>query len=171
MNADNFKMKLKDLETRICSMALIHEKLYKNDRISKLNVSEYLTELADYILESYAATSTKLHFNIKVENVEYGIDALIPLGLILNETISNSIKHAFKDDVEGEITIHLSNTEESTFLLIADNGVGSDISTDQLKEKSLGLELIFDLTDQLDGALELQKENGFTYKFNFPRLK
>lgn len=170
MTKDNYKMKLKDIETRIRSMALIHEKLYKSDKISKLNIKDYLTELTGNIIDSYE-TSTKINFSLNVDEVEYGIDTLIPLGLILNEAISNSIKHAFKGQSEGSILIDLHDVNGSTELLIKDNGKGSNLSIEELKTESLGLELILDLTEQLDGQLKLDTTNGFAYSFIFPRLK
>lgn len=170
MNESNFRIKLKDIENRIRSMSLIHERLYKNDKISSLNVKDYLTELTDHIVNSYE-TDAKLDLIIEVDDVEYGIDTLIPLGLIMNEAISNSIKHAFKEKENGCIKIGLSNTEDSSILEIADDGIGTDTSLEELKEGSLGMELISDLTEQLDGKMELQSKNGFTYKFIFPRLK
>ena len=170
MNESNFKEKLKDIETRIQSMSLIHEKLYKTEKLSKLNVKEYLTELAGNIQASYEV-SNDLDFELNVDEVEFGIDSLIPLGLIMNETISNSIKHAFKDVQSGVISITLKNYTDRTELIISDNGIGSDRTMEKLKEESLGLELILDLTEQLDGKVQLKTTGGFAYKFDFPRLK
>ena len=91
--------------------------------------------------------------------------------MIVNETISNSLKHAFEGKDGGEINISLNNTDEKTILTIKDNGIGADMTLSELKEESLGMELIYDLTDQLDGKITLSTERGFEYKFIFPRLK
>lgn len=170
MDENNFREKLKALETRIRSMSLIHEKLYKNDSISKLNVKEYLSELKAYILESYE-TDTEIEFDLDVEEQMYDIDSLIPLGLIMNETISNSIKHAFNGNRSGKISVKMYSDDKFTYLFIDDNGKGSGKSMDQLKHESLGMELITDLTEQLDGKLTFSSQNGFSYHFIFPRLK
>ena len=84
---------------------------------------------------------------------------------------SNSIKHAFEGKDSGTIFVQLTNTETETNLIISDDGIGADLSIEELKEESLGMELLYDLTDQLDGELKLDTTKGFKYHFNFPRLK
>lgn len=170
MNPNNYTEKLKELENRIRSMSLIHEKLYKSEHISKLSVKDYITELSSNLLESYEIQE-KIDFNISIDEAEYGIDSLIPLGLILNETISNSIKHAFQGKDGGLITVSLKNTIDSTTLIVKDDGIGADLPIEELKNESLGMELLFDLTYQLDGKLTLDTNDGFNYLFKFPRLK
>jgi two-component sensor histidine kinase len=151
-------------------MSLIHEKLYKTESLSKLKVKDYFVDLIDNVQDSYElAENVKITHNI--DGTELGIDSLIPLGLIVNETISNSFKHAFEGKNSGKITIELKNTENQTTMKISDNGIGADLTISELKEESLGMELIYDLTDQLDGILSLSTAQGFNYEFIFPRLK
>ncbi len=170
MNQSNFKQKLIEIENRIRSMSLIHEKLYKSDNISKLDFKEYVEELIGHIKGSYE-TQTDIEIKLKVQQVKYGIDTLIPLGLILNECISNSLKHSFEGLEKGSIIVELNEIENGTILLIQDDGIGADLSIDELKEESLGMELVWDLTEQLDGTVSLSTEKGFHYQFNFPALK
>jgi two-component sensor histidine kinase len=170
INPSNYVQKLRELENRIRSMSLIHEKLYKTESLSKLKVKDYFVDLIDNVQDSYElAENVKITHNI--DGTELGIDSLIPLGLIVNETISNSFKHAFEGKNSGKITIELKNTENQTTMKISDNGIGADLTISELKEESLGMELIYDLTDQLDGILSLSTAQGFNYEFIFPRLK
>ncbi|MFT4603204.1 MAG: two-component sensor histidine kinase/Flp pilus assembly protein TadD [Arenicella sp.] len=170
INPSNYSEKLKELENRIQSMSLIHEKLYKSDSLSRLNVKEYVAELSANLITSLDFKEN-IEFKFEIDDAEYGIDSLIPLGLILNESISNSIKHAFEGKESGTIFVRLKNSETETNLMISDDGIGADLSIDELKEESLGMELLYDLTDQLDGELKLDTTKGFKYQFNFPRLK
>ena len=111
----------------------------------------------------------KLKFDL--EEREFGIDTLIPLGLIINEAIANSLKHAFYDRTEGNVWISIHSNKEHTCMTIKDDGLGADLTLDELKEDSLGMELIISLTEQLDGKVELITGNGFEYQFEFPILK
>jgi two-component sensor histidine kinase len=171
MNAKNFKEKLVETENRIRSMALIHEKLYKTGNLASLSVRNYIEELAINILESYENHNVNIKLKFDLEDREYGIDTLIPLGLIINEVLSNSIKHAFYERTEGNIWISIHSNGPISNMKIKDDGIGADLTFDELKEDSLGLELIDSLTDQLDGKLDLHTENGFEYSFEFRILK
>lgn len=170
VNASNFKEKLNEIQNRIKSMSLIHEKLYKNDKISKLSVKEYLQDLCDHIMQSYE-TNAKIFFHFDIDEKELSIDTLIPLGLILNETISNSIKHGFYDRTEGNIVVSLKNLTNASEMKIEDDGIGADLTFDELKDESLGMDLVESLTDQLDGQFSLATSDGFKYSFTFPLLK
>lgn len=169
MNQSNFKEKLIEIENRIRSMSLIHEKLYKSDSISKLDFKEYVMELSGHIKNSYE-NDNPVEILINVRPVKYGIDTLIPLGLILNECLSNALKHSFEGLNQGTINIELEDNSSTTTLRIMDNGIGADLNIDELKEESLGMELIWDLTNQLDGEVRLNTEHGFHYEFIFPSL-
>jgi two-component sensor histidine kinase len=171
MNAKNFREKLMETENRIRSMALIHEKLYKTGNLASLSVRNYIEELSFNILESYENHKVKIKLKFDLEEKEYGIDTLIPLGLIINEVLSNSIKHAFFEREEGNIFISIHSEGNRSVMKISDDGIGAELTFDELKEDSLGLELIDSLCDQLDGKLELNTENGFSYTFDFKILK
>ncbi len=171
MNAKNFKEKLVETENRIRSMALIHEKLYKTGNLASLSVRNYIEELAINILESYENHNVNIKLKFDLEDREYGIDTLIPLGLIINEVLSNAIKHAFYERSEGNIWISIHSNGPISHMKIKDDGIGADLTFDELKEDSLGLELIDSLTDQLDGKLDLNTETGFEYSFEFRILK
>ena len=170
MNAKNYKEKLMETENRIRSMALIHEKLYKTGNLASLGVKNYIEELSFNIIESYENHNVKIKLTFDLEEKEYVIDTLIPIGLIINEVLSNALKHAFYEREQGTVAISLHSNEKNTIMIIKDDGLGADLTLDELKEDSLGLELILSLTDQLDGELVLNTEDGFQYKFIFPLL-
>jgi len=164
----NYKARLADTENRIRSMALVHEKLYKSADLSKLDSESYIVELAQNLMSAFEFNEEiKLDFDIK--NIKFSIDTLIPLGLIINEAISNSIKHAFTGLEGGYITLSLKQKEDIV-LIISDNGIGADLSYEELSEDSLGMELIESLCDQLSGEFTLDTTNGFCYTFTFARL-
>ena len=150
-------------------MSLIHEKLYKSSNLAKLKIKNYIQDLCFTILETYES-DVKIDFSFEIEEQEFGIDTLIPLGLIINELLSNSIKYAFEGKTEGHIDIALSFSEDETVFILKDNGMGADLTWEELKEDSLGLELVESLTEQLDGKMDLETSTGFHYTFTFPLL-
>ncbi len=170
MTEGNFHEKLMETENRVRSMALIHEKLYKSENLSSLSVRNYIEELSIHVSESYE-NNLKVKYRFDVEQREYRIDSLIPLGLIINEILSNSMKYAFFERESGNISIRMVSDESTTWLNISDDGLGADLTLENLKEGSLGMDLILSLTEQLDGELHLNTKNGFHYEFKFPRLK
>lgn len=169
INKNNYKERLNEIENRISSMALVHEKLYQSNDLSKLQVKTYIRDLSINILESYQ-TKIKVRFVFNIAPVEFSIDTLIPLGLILNEVISNALKHGFVGRENGMIEVTLKNENERTLIILKDNGIGADLSIDDLKEDSLGMDLILSLTEQLDGSLKIETNDGFAYHFTFPEL-
>jgi two-component sensor histidine kinase len=171
MTPNNYLTKLNETENRIRSMALVHEKLYQSKELSKLNVSTYIKELVSNIYESYE-TGVPIEFQYEISELKYSIDTLIPIGLIINEIVSNSLKYAFQGKESGQIYIKFCDKcyDKKTVLIIKDNGIGADLQFEDLSSDSLGMELIESLTEQLDGTFELDTEFGFSYFFSFPSL-
>ena len=173
INENNFQEHLNEIENRILSMALVHEKLYQSSDLSRLLVKSYIRDLCINVLESYQS-KRRVKFAFNIDKGEYSIDTLIPF--ILNETISNALKYAFYEREQGLIEVTLKEKEESkttaakTILIIKDDGIGADLTIEELKEDSLGMDLIFSLTEQLDGTLDINTTDGFTYNFTFPKL-
>lgn len=172
MTPQNYINKLGDTENRIRSMALVHEKLYKSKELSKLDAKEYINDLINNLISSYE-TTTPINIKYQIGDMHYSIDTLVPIGLIINEVVSNSIKYAFQGKEEGEIYIKFCSEckEGKTVLNIKDNGIGTDLEVDELSSDSLGMELIQSLAEQLNGELELNTDEGFNYFFTFPTLK
>jgi PAS domain S-box-containing protein len=168
----------KESQDRVISMALIHEELYKGGGIDTLNFSSYVKELTDNLLLTYKLEAD-VSLNFELEgNLSFDMDTAIPLGIIINELVTNSLKHAFIGRDKGKIQIKLQREESEDFsntfvLSVSDNGVGipEDFNIEDLD--SLGLQLVTSLVDQLDGDLELKRDIGteFIIRFIVPERK
>jgi two-component sensor histidine kinase len=148
---------------RISSMALIHDKMYKGDKVKAINIKNYINDLAENLIKNYANEKfINLTVHSSVKTIE--LNHIVPLSLILNELISNSLKHAFQNKNNGEIIVNIS-TNESTHLKLCykDNGTWKSPKD----PTSFGLELIDTFTEQLNGTYTLETLNGTYYCFQF----
>ena len=164
---------LKEGQDRIKSMALIHERFYQSDGISKIDFDEYTRKLIEHLYGSFKISPANIIVDFHVDNVHLDIDTAVPCGLIINEIVSNAFKHAFSDKEKGHIYIQLNNTIEGEYFLeIKDDGVGMPAGFNLENANSLGFQLIQALSDQLDGKMELVTlpNNGLTYKLNFKKI-
>ena len=152
----------RESQTRVRSMALIHEKLYQSKDLNKIEFSEYIESLIKDLFKSYNVDSDRIKLNSKMEGIFFEIDTAILCGLIINELVSNSLKHAFPLNKKGEIFISLDKDDNNKYtLILKDNGIGFPPNVDFRKTESLGLQLVTTLTEQLGGTIELHK-NGYT---------
>ena len=154
-------------------MALIHERFYQSDGISKIDFDDYSRKLIEYLYSSFKINPSSIVVDIKIENVRLDIDTAVPCGLIINEIVSNAFKHAFRDKEKGHIDILLKNAIDGEYYLkIKDDGIGMPTDFNLESADSLGFQLIQALSDQLDGKLELltSPNNGLTYKLNFKNI-
>jgi PAS domain S-box-containing protein len=156
-------------ENRIHTIALIHESLYNSSDISEINFHDYVENLVENIMNSYNVDSRKITSTLDLDDYELGIETAIPLGLIINELVSNAIKHAFKDQ-NGNILLKLTRTDDVYELIIADNGNGLKKDFDIENEKSLGFMLVNALVKQLEGEIEVVIDNGSVFKIRFKEL-
>ena len=153
---------------RVYSMALIHEKLYNSEDLSGIDMKSYIENIAGELLRTYSY-DIKIQMNLDLENIFLDIDKAVPCGLIINELITNEIKHSFVNLDSGLINIILKRSENNeNILIIKDNGIGLPEGFDILKQKSLGLRLINILTNQIDGKLEYSNNDGAVFKISFP---
>ena len=159
---------LKESQNRVRSMAIIHEKLYQSNDFTKINLAEYINSLVNGLFYSY---SIKNHINssIDVDDVELNIETAVPIGLILNELVSNSLKHGFPTG-GGEIYIKLKTVDDKYEMIVGDNGKGFPKDIDFRNTDSLGLQLINNLVNQIDGQITLNNDNGTEFKILFPEL-
>ena len=162
---------LRESQGRIKSMSIVHEKLYRSDSFTKINFKEYLTSLISDIFYSYGTNKGLIKWDLDIEDVHMGFDTAIPLGLIINELVTNSVKYAFPEERKGKIKIILKLKDENYFLTVMDNGVGIPDNINPEKTETLGLKLIISLINQLDGTMELDRSHGTKYKINFKELK
>ena len=158
---------LRESRNRINSMALVHEMLYRSADLSKIPLKLYIENLSTSILQSYSLPDSDIKFCYEIESdIYFDIDRMIPIGLILNEVISNSLKYAFPGK-KGSINISLHCAENSYNLILSDDGKGLNVGFDVDRDSHLGMQLIYMLAEQLDGKLKLESKNGVCYTFTF----
>ncbi|MBF0278833.1 MAG: PAS domain S-box protein [SAR324 cluster bacterium] len=158
----------KQAQDRIYSMSLIHEKLYQSKSLAKLEANDFIRTLAEHLVSSYVLEGQNIKLRTEVESVWFSIDEAIPCGLIINELITNALKHAFSSKPTGEICVCLENLGSQCRLSIADNGKGIEEDLDLEDTETLGLMLVNGLTGQLKGTLELDRSSGTRFRITFP---
>ncbi len=150
-------------QKRIRSMALVHTLLYRSKSLSSIHLDEYIQKLTDSLLQE-----AKIGFRLDIESIDIGIEQAIPCGLIINELISNSLKHAFAEGQSGEIEINGRMIGDEIEIVVADNGRGIPQDIDTENTKTLGLQLVRDLTEiQLKGTAEISRETGTRWTIRF----
>lgn len=159
---------LKESQNRILTMALIHEKLYTTKDFSEISFDSYIEDLVRNIVGSNKAKGVEIDLQFKLDKMFLNLDHAIPLGLIVNELVSNSLKYAFVDRKRGTLILKLIEEGSKIILSIEDNGVGIDKKIDFRKTETLGLQLVNTLVEQLNGEIErIETEGaGFSIKFN-----
>ena len=162
---------LQDCANRVKSMALVHEKLYQSGDLSRLDFGGYVRQLAEEIFRSYIATDGRLRVALAVDVCEMSIDleTLIPCGLVVNELLSNALKHAFPDGRKGEVRVRISQADAGQIrLVVSDDGVGLPAGVETENPSTLGLKLVDMLSRQLGGILSLERSAGTTVCMTFP---
>jgi PAS domain S-box-containing protein len=162
------KEALQDSQSRVQTMSMIHETLYRSDSLSSIDMQTYFTDLGRIIIQSYNV-SGKAILKVKAEHIFIGVKQASPLGLIVNELITNSLKYAFPDDKKGEVKISLWKSEDQIKLEYSDDGIGLPQDFDiQKNSDSLGLKLIKMLAeDQLGGSIDMESNNGTKFIIKF----
>lgn len=148
-------------------MALIHERLYGSTDLKRIDFGDYISTLSTQLFHTYVTDPRRIKLKLNVENLMVDINTTVPLGLILNELVTNSIKYAFPEGKSGEIKIEFNKKDDEFILIVSDNGVGFPKNIDFRETDSLGLQLVNNLTSQINGKVELNVKNGteFTIKF------
>jgi two-component sensor histidine kinase len=149
-------------------MALIHQKLYQSKDLAHVDFGEYVRGLVNALAKSYNTDPTAVHFRVETEPVHLGIDTAIPCALIFNELVSNCLKHAFPAGRPGEIVLGLSSHgDRAVRLLVRDDGVGLPKDLNVRNTRSLGLQLVNDLTRQIGGTLNVHTNGGTSFQVEF----
>ena len=181
----------RESQNRVATMAIIHEELYRSRNNETLDFSAYLQKLTADLFHSYTVRKGDVNMQLDIEEIFLGMDTAVPLGIIINELVSNSLKHAFPSGRKGEVCIKLCRTEENTenksisniinnigakssvdkniqyTLVVSDNGLGFPENVDFRNTSSLGLQLVNILVEQLEGAVELENGSGTKFKIWF----
>lgn len=160
---------IRESQNRIRSMALIHERLYQSKNFSSIDVGEYIRDLSHHLFSSYAVETGRITLNIDTENICLEINRAVPCGLIINELISNTLKHAFPDGQIGEVSVRVSSEGGIITLEAADTGVGLPSDLDLKNSETLGLQLVAMLVQQLKGRLSFEEgQPGSVFVISFP---
>lgn len=160
---------LRDSQNRIRSMALVHEKLYQTQDLARVDFAGYLQNLTAFLFHAYQVDAAEIVLQVSADSaVRLGIDAAIPCGLIVNELVSNALKHAFPHKRPGKVWIALTRQADQRLqLVVGDDGVGLPPDLDIRNTTSLGLQLVNTLTDQLEGTLTVARERGTVFEITF----
>ena len=162
---------LRDCRGRIKAMALVHENLYQSRDLSEINVAEYLDRLMRNLSMIFGVNHDLIEFRTEVGDFFMNLDTLIPCGLIINELVSNSLKHAFTEGRKGEIAVVFMKTGKSAYLLrVSDNGCGLPHGLNVIEAKSLGLKLVGILVGQIEGTLETDISEGTSFEIRFNEI-
>lgn len=167
-STDEMKGMLKESESRIRSMGLLHEKLYQSNSLSTVDFKSYVDTLSGQLLRMHTSEEQP-DLDVDIDDVLLPLDTAMPCGLIINELVSNSLKYAFNDGPKGRIAIKVSPTGESAYQLrVSDNGVGmKKMPVPGERRSSLGMSLVEMLVDQLNGAVEFRNGDGTTADIQF----
>jgi len=147
---------LKQCQSRIRAMALVHERLYREENLAKIDFQEYAEQLLVHLFQAFLPRSKNISFSLQIEAPPLTIEIAIPLGLITTELVTNSLKHAFSPGQTGEILVSLRKEENNLVLKVSDNGKGLP---EEIPEK-FGLEIVRLLTAQLSGTFKMQSRSG-----------
>jgi PAS domain S-box-containing protein len=160
---------LRDCQNRVLAMALVHEQLYGSRDLARLDFAQYIARLSASVLRSYEADVGRIRIALHVpQQALLDLETAIPLGLILTELLTNSVKHAFPAGHSGMINIAFTIEQAIATLLVQDDGIGMADELDPSSLASLGLKLIRRLVDQLDGTLDIQRNGGLTMQIRVP---
>jgi PAS domain S-box-containing protein len=158
----------KDARNRVKSMSMIHERLSRSEELSKMDLSEFIKSLANHLFQSSGLNPSKVKLDVNVPEITIDVETMMPCGLIINELVSNAFKYAFPDDRAGAVTIGLVVGKDNEITLsVKDDGVGISDDLNIYETKSLGLQIVSALTNQIQGNLELIKGHGTEIRITF----
>ena len=163
------KENMHQIQNRIQSMSMIHQNLYQGKNLASIEMRNYFKILGDYVLHSYGA-GQRINMVYEMKEIELNVDIAIPIGLIVNELITNALKYAFPGNIKGTITVGLVQKTDYLELKVTDNGIGIKKGSNA-NGTGFGTQLIALLTKQLDGKMVLQQKKGTTVSFEFQHHK
>ena len=158
---------LRESQNRAKSMALIHERLYQSEDLKSIGFKEYITTLANDLYRNYVEDPERVELQLDISDLDIDIDHAIPLGLILNELITNSMKYGFPDDRSGKVFVKFCKEDDEYVLRVGDDGIGFPSDVDFKNTNTLGMQLVNGLSQQVDGDIELNTDNGTEFIIRF----
>jgi two-component sensor histidine kinase len=164
---DNALSAIRESQQRVYAISLIHQNLYKSDNIARIEMPAYVREVVEYLIDSFGA-GDHVRYQASIEPVGIDLTVAVPLGLIINEAVTNSLKYAFPGGRPGLIAVTLAEADEQHFLLtVADNGIGLGEDFDFSGCRTLGMILMKGLSRQLRGTFKLESADGLTIRVLF----
>ncbi len=155
-------------QNRIRSMALVHEKLYQSRDLSRIDFADYIKSLASLLFRSFGGDRERIALNVEGDHIFLSVETAVPCGLIVNELLSNSLKHAFPEGREGEIVVAVHGSEPGWYVIsVKDTGVGLPTGLDVEQTETLGLQLVRTLAGQLRAEVEVLRDGGTEFKIRF----
>ncbi|ADZ08661.1 signal transduction histidine kinase [Methanobacterium lacus] len=170
-NDENVVDILMESQNRVKSMAMIHEKLYQSTELARIDFRDYIYQLTMFLRQSYVYMNSSITIETEVDDIHLNIDTAVPCGLIINELVTNSIKHGFPNGMPGLIRVKLFESNGEYTLCVKDNGVGFPETIDFRNTDTLGLQLITNLVLQLDGTIDVIFDHGTEFKINFQPME
>jgi PAS domain S-box-containing protein len=161
----------RESQTRAKSMALIHERLYQSKDLRRIDFGEYIETLTYDLYHSYSGNPDFIKLNMDLESIMVDINTAIPCGLIINELLSNALKHAFPNGRTGELNIKFYSLDGHLILSVRDNGIGFPENIDFKNTESLGLSLVNTLVGQIEGEIDIRVDHGTEFRITFPEVK
>jgi two-component sensor histidine kinase len=166
---ESARLAIRDGQNRVKSMALIHQNLYRSDSLTSMDVREYVSKLSENLYHSYNISPGQIKLSNEVESFQMDVEILVPLGLILNELVSNSLKHAFPDGRTGEVKVALYKKDNNYHMEVSDNGIGMDQEANaEKKQDSFGLRMIHAFCDKLKANLSFINQEGTRVELSIP---
>ena len=164
---------LKESQDRIKTMSFVHESLYQDSDFSSIKLGDYVSTLAQNLIYSYKSDDFNIKLDTHFDEIFLNLYQAIPCGLIINELVSNALKHAFKKISKGKLSIHIYKKANNILLNIGDNGIGmpDNININIENTETLGFQLVHALVDQLDGTIDVNNKNGTEYLIKFEQVK
>ena len=161
---------LEQIRNRITAMAMIHEMLYQSRDLAQINYGKYIKKMVQSLVDSMKDYKAKIHLKFNVRNIHLNVDTAIPLGLIINELITNSLKYAFPNGDGGCISLEINPGHDHYVLNISDDGVGFPVDFDDKASTSLGIMIVKNLVIQLEGTLVRKNTKGTSYAITFKKI-
>ncbi len=162
------RSKFRETQSRIKTMSLLHDALYRSQDLSQVDLAQYIGRITNTLFAAYDASRNGIALHIGIPEAFTNLDTAIPCGLIVNELVSNALKYAFPDGRKGEVSVGLEVNADGRFILrVSDNGAGSPADLDFRNTKSLGLQLVAALADQLEASIDLRRQGGTTFEIAF----
>jgi PAS domain S-box-containing protein len=158
----------KDSRNRVISMALLHERLYRSNDLAQIDAYEYISSLVKHLKNSFGNHQENITITTNIEHIFLNVDIALPCGLIVSELVSNALKYAFPHGQDGNIALSLRQAENMCILEVQDNGIGLPPNMESKKQQSLGLQLVHNLSEQLQGQLLVENNPGVLYRLIFP---